>query len=362
MKKLIKILNQPNKNNVYSPISLYYALALLANVTDGNTKKEILNVLGLKVDELINRMNNLYKKFNINQDNGKLMLNSSLWFNENFNIDDDKTKEIAEVTNSTIRKGKMGTNTFDKQIHQWINDNTKNLLNDSVENIKIKADGILSLISTIYLKGSWVRNFNKCDTKEDIFKISDKENIKCDFMNNCINDDLLIGEHFKALGMYINGVAVMTFVLPNEGYTLQDISNDDDLIELLNGNIKNLKQEYYRINFSVPKFDITEDENIIEQLQLLGINDALDINKADFSPVTSEKEVFLSDAKQATRLKIDEDGVEGASNTYLGTMCTGICLDMPEEINFKLDRPFMFSVVNSETPIFVGTIVNPTHK
>ena len=52
MKNIIKTLNQPDKNNVYSPVSLYYALALLANVTDGNTKKEILDVLGLKENEL----------------------------------------------------------------------------------------------------------------------------------------------------------------------------------------------------------------------------------------------------------------------------------------------------------------------
>lgn len=83
------------------------------------------------------------------------------------------------------------------------------------------------------------------------------------------------------------------------------------------------------------------------------------MNKADFSPVTSEKEVFVSDAKQATRLKIDEKGVEGAGYTYLDMPCGSICLDKPEEIDFKLDRPFMFSVVNSTAPIFVGTIINP---
>ncbi len=112
MKNIIKTLNQPDKNNVYSPVSLYYALALLANVTDGNTKKEILDVLGLKENELLNKMDELYKNLNINHGKGRLMLNSSLWFNENFSINDDNTKEIAEATNSAIRKGKMGTDTL----------------------------------------------------------------------------------------------------------------------------------------------------------------------------------------------------------------------------------------------------------
>ena len=124
-----------------------------------------------------------------------------------FNINDDKAKEIAEATNSAIRNGKMGTSEFDKQIHKWINDNTHNLLKDSVKNIKTKAISILSLISTIYLKGAWGYSFDKHDTKKDVFKISDKEKVKCDFMNNCLNDNLLIGRRFKAISMPINGMA-----------------------------------------------------------------------------------------------------------------------------------------------------------
>ncbi|MDO5440377.1 MAG: serpin family protein [Erysipelotrichaceae bacterium] len=362
MKNIITTLNNTETNNVFSPVSLYYALGLLSQVTDGETKKEILNVLNLKEDKALDKMNDIYKAFNINREDGRLMLNSSLWFSDRFNIYKDKADEIAKDTNSAIRYGQMGTTEFDNQIRRWINVNTHNLLKDSVENIKTTSDGILSLISTIYLKGNWDNKFEECDTKNDIFHVSDKEEVKCKFMNQYIKEDLLIGKRFKALCMYINGIGAMAFIKPNEGLSLSDISNDNDLIELLNGNVRKLDRKYYLINFSVPKFDITLDNSIIEQIKMLGVNKALDMNEADFSVITDEKQVYVNDAKQATRLKIDEEGVEGAAYTYLSMVCGGICLDEPEEIDFKLDKPFMFSVFNDSAPMFVGTIVDPTKE
>ena len=149
MKNIITTLTNTNTNNVFSPISLYYALALLSQVTKGDTKKELLSVLKLKEDEVLDKMNDLYKALNINRDNGRLMLNSSLWFNNRYNFFENKANEIANNTNSAIRTGKMGTTEFDNQIHRWINVNTHSLLKDSVENIKTTTDGLLSLISTI---------------------------------------------------------------------------------------------------------------------------------------------------------------------------------------------------------------------
>ena len=362
MKNIITTLTNTSTNNVFSPISLYYALALLSQVTKGDTKKELLSVLNLKEDEVLDKMNGLYKALNINRENGRLMFNSSLWFNNRYNFFEDKANEIANNTNSAIRTGKMGTTEFDNQIHRWINVNTHSLLKDSVENIKTTTDGLLSLISTIYLKGDWVEKFEEHLTKKDTFHVSKDNEIKCKFMHQYLTDDLLIGKRFRALRMYLNGIGAMTFVKPNDEYSLNDIANDKDLIELLNGNTEHLDKKYYLINFSVPKFDITADGNLIEQMKKLGINKALDMKQADFTTITDEKDVYLSQAKQATRLKIDEEGVEGASYTYLGVACGGICLDQPEEIDFKLDKPFMFSVVNSTAPIFVGTIVNPNEQ
>ena len=51
MKNIIKTVNATNQNFVFSPVAVYHALALLAQTTAGETKKEILDALNLKEDE-----------------------------------------------------------------------------------------------------------------------------------------------------------------------------------------------------------------------------------------------------------------------------------------------------------------------
>ena len=361
MKNIIKTINETNRNFVFSPIAIYYALMLLAQTTAGETKQEILKAINVKEEELVEKSKELFKKLNINSEDGRLMLNSSLWFNNEFDFNQEYADKLAKDNNSTVRSGKMGTSEFDNQIHRWININTHNLLADKVQNIKTNTSEILELITTMYIKGSWVESFNRFETKFKKFNISKNEIVKCEFMSQYLRDNLYIGERFKALAMYLDGVGKMMFILPYDGFIPDDIKNDNDLVKLLNGRTDHLSKEYYLINFSVPKFDISADGDILEQLRKLGISKVMDMKQADFSPISTEQELYLSDARQASRLKINEDGVEAAAYVE---MCVFVgCapdFEQPKEIDFILDRPFMFSIIKDRTPMFVGTIVDPT--
>lgn len=361
MKNIIKTIHKINENQIFSPLSLYFTLCLLAKVTSGDTKKEVLNVLELKDDELLDRIKLINETFNKDDENRQIMLKSSMWFADKFNINFNYANKVSEECDSAIKSGKMGTREFDEEIHEWINSNTKNLLKDSVEKIKTVNDEILTLISTIYLKGRWSSEFEKNDTRKSKFYISKNKFIKCDFMKKTINSGLYVGEHFKALPMNLSGLATMMFVLPNDGYELSDIKDDEDLIELLDGNNKLVKYAQYLVNFKVPKFDLKNDnENLIPYFNSLGITKALNINEADFTPISNEKSIFISDVKQASRLKIDEEGVEAASYSILDCVCGSAIEVLPLKVDFVLNRPFMFSVVRGDMPVFVGTVVDPT--
>jgi len=358
-KRIIQAINKLDDNYVYSPVAIYYALALLAQITDGDTKEELLEVLNVNKDELLDKAKEIYSKLNNEQEDEKIMLNSSFWINKNASIIDDAINQIANSNNTMIKAGEMGNSEFDKEIQDWINKNTRNLLKDSVSNLRTNPNEILELITTIYLKASWVHDFDKEDTKERNFYISKSQKEKCSFINRLSGaDDLFVGKHFTAIKMFFNRIGYMSFVLPNDGYTPKDIQNDDDLIKFLNGETDHLEKKVYDIDISIPKFDINADDNITEQLKALGVTSALDMNKADFSPITNEKQIYLSDAKQASRIKIDENGVEAASYVKMA-MCFGCCIEPLERIKFTLNKPFMFSVISDEMPLFIGTVTNP---
>lgn len=85
----------------------------------------------------------------------------------------------------------------------------------------------------------------------------------------------------------------------------------------------------------------------------------IDATVADFSPMTSKvAEIFLSKADHAARVAIDEEGVTAAAYTVM--MMAGAAAPPEEEMDFVLDRPFLFAITGADgLPLFVGVVNRP---
>jgi len=110
-----------------------------------------------------------------------------------------------------------------------------------------------------------------------------------------------------------------------------------------------------RVNWSVPKFDIHASLELNDALQALGVTDAFDVSKADFSPLT-EQTAYVESVNQAARVKIDERGVEAAAYTEVEAADGDpMPRELPEE-EMDLNRPFVFVLEQDGVPLFVGVI------
>ena len=91
----------------------------------------------------------------------------------------------------------------------------------------------------------------------------------------------------------------------------------------------------------------------------MGIKSVFDEMAADFTPISADPRLYLSKAEHTSRVKITEDGVEAASYVDFGVACAGLPPKI-KQMNFKLNRPFIFAISKSGTvPIYIGTVVNP---
>lgn len=83
-----------------------------------------------------------------------------------------------------------------------------------------------------------------------------------------------------------------------------------------------------------------------------------DYNLADFTPLTMDRDdLYLSKAQHAAMVEIDEHGVTGAAYTELAVSMGAAKPD--DEIDFVLDRPFMFIVTGRDgTILFSGIVRN----
>ena len=113
-----------------------------------------------------------------------------------------------------------------------------------------------------------------------------------------------------------------------------------------------------KLVWSVPKFDVNSDLELTDTLKMLGVTDAFDDTRADFSPLADfDEPAAVTQVQHAARVKIDEEGCEAAAFTAIMANATSA---MPEDlpvVEMELDRPFAFAITGADgLPLFVGTV------
>ena len=152
----------------------------------------------------------------------------------------------------------------------------------------------------------------------------------------------------------------MWFILPDEDVSADELLQDEQMMEfVLSDKYEWENNEYVTVHLSVPKFDVSSDLDLISDLKALGVTDVFDPAISDFTPMTSDTgDIYLSQAKHAARVKIDEEGCTAVAYTAMAV--SGASMPPEEEVDFILDRPFIFVITGSgELPLFVGIVNQP---
>ena len=246
----------------------------------------------------------------------------------------------------------MGSKAADEAIAAWLNEQTNDLLTEDTGAIKTKERDLLRLYNTLYYKAAWQTEFFEGVTKQDIFTAADGTEQTCDFMHISIEGSpVALGEGYRRASLYLKDGGAMTFYLPDEGVTVEELLQRKNIL----GEPLAVDEWVVRVNWSVPKFDIHASLELNDALQALGVTDAFDVSKADFSPLT-EQTAYVESVNQAARVRIDERGVEAAAYTEVEAADGDpMPRELPEE-EMDLNRPFVFVLEQDGVPLFVGVI------
>lgn len=349
------------ENMVYSPLAVYEALSMLAEITDGSTRDEVLEVLDSPdIETQRDRAQTLFVS-NYSEATGSMVLPAaSLWINVDYPYNKEAVDSLAfnYFAESYLFDGYDESSTA--RIQNWINEKTRGLLKEAVEGVELTPDSILNICTTLYFNGRWSDWFYKDYTEEMTFH-SPSGDITTDFMYKQESGSLFLGSNFTAvINSFENDGGLMYFILPNEGETVDDVLSSDEYLDFVF--IRNPRQDfdYYDaiVHQRIPKFDISSDVSLNQALKNLGIEKVFTGN-GDFSNLISEKyPVSVDKVQHAARIKIDEEGCEAAAYVDLGLV--GEASPPPEEVYFTADRPFII-VIKTDTnqPLFMGVVNNP---
>ena len=337
------------ENTVYSPISLYVALGMLTELTDGETKQQVMTLLdAADTETLRQQINRLW--ISVYQDGDAVCrLANAAFLRENANVKQTAADTLAEWYFASSYRLPMGTEEADAAIASWLNQLTGGLLSEETGNIQTKEENLLRLYNTIYYKAGWRMAFESSQTETDTFTAADGSRQQVDFMHRTDEGTYRRGEGYTAAPKALD-YGRMVFVLPDEGATPESLlARQGFLSELVECD------DGARLVWSVPKFDVKSSVELEGVLRTLGVADAFDGNKADFTPLT-DGDAMVSSVMQAARVKVDEEGVEAAAYTEI-TVNDSASMELPPEVEMNLNRPFLFVIFSGDNvPLFVGTV------
>ena len=239
---------------------------------------------------------------------------------------------------------------------KWLNEQTGGLLEDQIQNVHMDPATVLALASTIYYRAKWTNEFGEGANTEDVFH-GTAGDATATYMYSCLTyGPYYWGEDFGVVSLGLEDGSKMWLVLPDESYSPEDILGSGHALELILGNpYESENQKSLRVNLSLPKFDIVADRKLNDALKALGITDAFDPAKAEFSLIRTEDDCWLDSVDHAARVAIDEEGVTAAAYTVMLTC--GAAMPPEEEMDFILDRPFLFVITSRDNlPLFAGVV------
>lgn len=341
------------ENTVYSPVSLYMALGMVTELTEGRTKEQVTELLGVSDSETLRQWTqSLWRQLYRDEKDSALWLGNAAFLNETMSFHKEPLEVLAEDYYASSYGLPMGTSGADKAIAAWLNQQTNDLLTDDTGAIRTEKRDLLRLYNTIYYKAPWQAEFFGGATAEDIFTAADGTEQKTDFMHISIEGSTVArGEGYRRASLYLKDGGEMTFYLPDEGVTVEELLQRENLL----GELLPVDEWVVQVNWSVPKFDLHDSLELNDVLQALGVTDAFDVSKADFAPLT-EQPAYVESVNQAARVKIDEEGIEAAAYTEVDTNAADAPpQEMPEE-EMNLNRPFLFVIWKDGAPLFVGAV------
>ena len=215
----------------------------------------------------------------------------------------------------------------------------------------------LVLASAVYLKAAWTNPFPESATRDAPFYPDgpDRTGLTVPMMHRTAPRAYLRGDGYQAVLLPYRGTSLaMAVVLPDGPLAaLRPKISAAGLGSLL------ASPATYQVALSMPRFRLEAEFDLIPALQQLGVSQAFG-DDADFSGITQAEPLKISAVAHKAYIDVDEQGTEAAAATAV-IMRASAALRMPPPITMIVDRPFLFTIVDTATglPLFVGQVAQP---
>jgi serpin B len=351
-------------NLALSPFSAAVALGMTVNGAVGVTRDEMLAVLASadteSLDDGLNALTSYVESLAgpvPDEEDAEIALASAnqLFGQADFAWEQPFLDALARSYGAGLREVDYAgaTEKARTAINGWTAEQTHDRIPEIIPQGVIDDLTRLVLVNALYFKAPWLVPFEADATTDDEFHLGDGSTATVPMMHG--DAGYGEGDGWRAAHLrYAGGTLAMTVVLPDEG---READLDD---RVAGGGLADLLAvQPGEVELSLPRWKFLAQAPLKDALVGLGMTAAFDDAVADFSAMTTEADLVLTDVLQQVFIAVDEAGTEAAAATAVVAGVTSAPVDTPEPL--VVDRPFVFVIHDLEngTPLFLGKVVDP---
>ena len=348
---------QAGSNVFVSPLSASMALGMTMNGAAGATLDGMRQTLGFgSTDE--QQINGGYQGvlalLRGLDASTQLEVANSIWYRQDLAVN----PSFLQTTRSAFSAEVHALNFADAPgtlaaVNGWVNDKTRGKIPSILESVD--PSDVMYLLNAIYFKGSWRDRFDPQQTRDASFHAADGSAQPAKLMHRQDAILYLATPRFQAAELpYGNGAFAMTILLPSEGTNIDDFAAS---LTRADWNSWTAQLHTQQVILDLPRFKLSYERTLNNDLSAMGMGIAFDSRGADFSrmaSVSADQRLFISFVKQKAFVDVNEEGTEAAAVTVVGISVTSL----PAIPTMRVDRPFVFVIRErlSGTLLFMGKI------
>ncbi|XP_028424859.1 leukocyte elastase inhibitor-like isoform X1 [Perca flavescens] len=385
-------------NIFYSPFSISSALAMVMLGARGNTATQMSECLKTKdcQDDVHVSFAQLLSELNKADAPYALSVANRLYGEQSYQFVEDflgKTKKYYNAELETV-DFKADSEAARLNINSWVQKQTQDKIKDLLADDDVDSLSRLVLVNAMYFKSAWNEQFHQRYTRDAQFRLNKNDTKPVKMMHqksrfpffnkpkaNCKNDTKPVKmmhqqswfpffnnpkANCKILEMpYKEKELSMLIFLPNE---MEDSTTGLEKLE------KQLTYENFmewthpdtmanvEVEVGLPRFKMEETYDMKEVLVSMGMVDAFDGEKSDFSGMSPANDLVLSKVVHKAFVEVNEEGTEAAAVTA-AIMMMGCCVSpLPcPPVMFIADHPFLFFIRHNSSMsiLFAGRYCSP---
>jgi len=364
-------------NLFFSPYSISTALAMTYDGARGQTEAQMAEVLRFPIivspgkeltsaivpdrPQFASAFGKIVKDLNARGEKGgyELTVANALWGQKDYGFLEEYLQLVKANYGGQLNEVDFVTATeaARQTINSWVEKKTNNKIKNLISRGVLDEMTRLVLTNAIYFKGNWQSQFKEDRTRPAPW-LGHGDKVEVPMMNQKAEFGYMETEGFQALELpYVDEELSMIILLPKKIDGLSEFEQTFTLENLLQW-LEKLHQR--EVIVSIPKFKMTSQFSLASVLKSMGMADAFNPDKADFSGMNGKTDLFISAVIHKAYVDVNEEGTEAAAATAVTMKLTSVG---PSQIPvFRADHPFLFLIRDNHSGsiLFIGRVTNPS--